>query len=164
MSRPTAKPAVRNGILFPAAAAPWRQPEYETQRLECPHCRTEFEAARRAVSLRCPKCAGQIQLQNAMLTGIMTGNVTTLGQVRITRRGAVRGRIECGSLLVEGGVVGNIRVRGKATIDSKGTLAGSLSARSIVIAPGARLDADLDISPDGPRRDDRGSEVSEPSL
>ncbi len=163
MRRGDVRSTRRSAVELRGPSAEWKRPPEPAQRLECPHCALEFDAAQRAVSLRCPRCSGQIQLQNAILTGIMTGNVSTLGQVRITRRGTVRGKIECGSLLVEGGLVGNVRVRGVARIDSKGSLAGSLSASSIVIEAGARLDCQLDISPRRTLDPNRTVEVMEHS-
>jgi cytoskeletal protein CcmA (bactofilin family) len=97
------------------------------------------------MSVCCPACGRQIQLQDAVLAGLMAGNVTTLGQVLITRKGAVRGRIECGGLQVEGALSGTIHVRGPARVDSRAAVYGKLKAQSLVVASGARMEVELHI-------------------
>jgi cytoskeletal protein CcmA (bactofilin family) len=129
-------------------------PSYPTRRLHCPCCHRGFDVAKRAMSVCCPSCGRQIQLQDAVLAGLMAGNVSTLGRVVITRKGAVRGRVECGSLHVEGAVSGTIQVRGPVRIDARAALYGKLSAESLVVAPGARLEVELHIGKRG-----RGAEV-----
>jgi cytoskeletal protein CcmA (bactofilin family) len=113
--------------------------------LSCPHCGAAFEAARRAMSIRCPQCTQRLELQDAVLAGRLAGTVSTLGHVRVTRRGRVRGRIECSSLAVEGSMNGQAEVRGPVRVDGRARLIGQLKADSITIAPGATINAHLEI-------------------
>lgn len=116
---------------------------FPVRRLACPHCGAAFDAPRRAISIRCPACTGQLQLQDAVLSSTVQGTVRTLGHVRIARRGSVTGQIECGCLQVDGAMNAAALVHGPSTFTPKSRATGSLRTRSIVVAPGAVLDLDL---------------------
>lgn len=120
-------------------------PAYPTRHCQCPHCRAEFEAALRAVTLKCPNCARPIQFQDVVFHRSSAESLTTLGSVRITRRGSVQGHINCDELHVEGAMHGTMRVRGRATIGNKATINGSLRTRALTIEAGARLRGYIEI-------------------
>lgn len=128
---------------------PCLNPMYATRTLSCPHCGETVEAAVRAVTLRCRSCHKQLQFQDAVYSRSSVENVSTLGQVRIHRKAALRGKVDCGSLLVQGALDGNVNVRGEARIDAKATVSGTLSVRRLLIEPGGSFRGTLSIGEPG---------------
>lgn len=127
---------------------------YPTRSLRCPHCDQTFAAALRAVTLRCPHCSEHVEVQDAVLTRRMMGSIATLGQVHVAKRGDFRGRVQCSGLQVDGALHGRIVVRGAAAVGAKAAVGGTLTAHSIIVAPGARMNVELDIAPPARRAED----------
>lgn len=112
------------------------------------------------MNARCPKCTGQIDLQNVVVGGVQAGTVTTMGEVRVTRRGAMSGRLDCGALRVEGTLTGEATVRGSVRVESRGSIRGNLSATSLVIPAGGRFEGELRIEPPTRRQDAENEDVT----
>lgn len=123
-----------------------------------------FEAAQRAVTLKCPNCAKPIQFQDVVFNRTSAETLTTLGTVRITRRGSVKGNINCGELLVEGALNGTLHVHGPATIGNKATVTGTLHAHTLAIEAGGRLRGILDIAPPPDRHIDESTDANDAAL
>ena len=121
------------------------QKRYPTRNVACPQCRRVVETPRRAITLRCPHCTAPLQLQDAVVSRPLVGTVRTLGNVKVTKRGSVRGTVDCAALLVEGAAEGDITVRGSVLLSSRGALRGKVVARSLVAPKGARVSATLTI-------------------
>lgn len=86
-----------------------------------------------------------MRFEDAELNGFCTQNVTTMGTVRVGRKGVVRGKIECGHLVVSGQLDGSIRTNGCCVVQANGTLRGDLIARSMVVERGATFEGMLEI-------------------
>lgn len=86
-----------------------------------------------------------MRFEDADLNGFCTQNVTTMGTVRVGRKGVVRGRIECGQLVVVGQLDGNVRIAGCCVVQSHGTLRGEISARSMVVEHGGSFEGTLEL-------------------
>jgi hypothetical protein len=129
-----------------SAAAPIRLANHlPTRRLLCPDCRHSFDAAKRAMTVRCPRCGAHLHAGDIIASRLPLANLSTLGEVKIVRRGAVRGSVECGSLLVEGELCGEVNVRGRARIEPRARVTGVMRATSLVVASGARMNAHVEI-------------------
>ncbi len=86
-----------------------------------------------------------MRFEDADLNGFCTQNVTTMGTVRVGRKGVVRGRIECGNLVVTGQLDGSIRTNGCCVVQAGGTLRGEMAARSMVVERGGSFEGTLEI-------------------
>lgn len=139
-------------------------PVYPTRQWQCPHCETRFEAAMRAVTLKCPSCAKPIQFQDVVFNRTSAETLTTLGTVRITRRGSVQGNISCGELFVEGTMSGTVHVRGRAMIGNKAAVSGTVQAHALTIDAGGRLRGMLDIAPPPDRSSNESTSTSDEAL
>ncbi len=133
------------------------QTRYPTRNVACPQCRRIVEAPRRAMTLRCPFCTAPLQLQDALVSRPVVGTVTTLGTVKVTRRGCVRGRVDCSSLLVDGVVDGRATVRGRTIVSSRGRVEGDLVTRGLIVARGGAMNADVVIG-EPPKKLDAANE------
>ncbi|MCL4196865.1 MAG: polymer-forming cytoskeletal protein [Phycisphaerales bacterium] len=125
-----------------AAAAP--SPS-ATRAVRCPFCEAPFEVSSRAINARCPKCTKPMHFEDAELNGFCNQNVTTMGTVRIGRKGVVRGRIECGALVVSGQLDGTIRINGCCIVQPRGVLRGEIAARSMMIERGGSFEGSVEI-------------------
>ncbi len=112
----------------------------------CPDCDAHFEVSSKAINARCPKCTRPMRFEDAELNGFCTQNVTTMGAVRVGRKGVVRGRINCGQLVVTGQLDGNVRITGCCIVQPGGVLRGEVAARAIHIQRGGSFEGTLDIS------------------
>jgi len=129
-------------------------PAYPTRQWGCPHCGEKFEAARRAMTLKCPHCAKPIRFEDVVFNRSSSETLTTLGRVRITRRGSVQGVINCSELLIEGAMHGTAHVRGKAVVGAKAILSGTLHTQAIAVEAGGRIRGTLHIAPPSHRSSD----------
>ncbi|MCC6909424.1 MAG: polymer-forming cytoskeletal protein [Phycisphaerales bacterium] len=112
----------------------------------CPDCGAHFEVSIKAINARCPKCTRPMRFEDAELNGLCTQNVTTMGAVRVGRKGVVRGRIICGQLVVTGQLDGNVRITGCCVVQPGGVLRGEVAARAIHIQRGGTFEGSLEIS------------------
>lgn len=124
---------------------PVLNPVFATRTLACPHCGATVQAAVRAVTLRCPQCAKRLQFEDAVYSRPVSENVSTLGNVSVNRKGALRGTVECCDLLVEGILEGTVQVRGEARIAAKASVAGTLTAKCLQVDSGGRFRGTLCI-------------------
>ncbi len=115
--------------------------------VHCPSCRHGFELSRRAVSVRCPKCATPIAFDDLSLAQRVEGTITTMGLVTLQSTCGVRGRLTCGALEQRGRFEGDATVYGPAALHPGSRTTGTLVARSIVIEPGAAMVGRLRITP-----------------
>lgn len=113
--------------------------------VRCPFCEAPFEVSSKAINARCPKCTKPMRFEDAELNGFCNQNVTTMGTVRIGRKGVVRGRIECGSLVVSGQLDGTIRINGCCIVQPRGVLHGEIAARSMLIERGGSFEGTVEI-------------------
>ncbi len=113
--------------------------------VRCPFCEAPFEVSIKAINGRCPKCTRPMRFEDAELNGLCNQNVTTMGTVRIGRKGVVRGRIECGALVVSGQLDGTIRINGCCIVQPRGVLRGEIAARSVMIERGASFEGSVEI-------------------
>jgi len=113
--------------------------------LDCPACGAHFEVSLKAINARCPKCTRPMRFEDADLNGFCNQSVSTMGTVRIGRKGVVRGRIECGQLVVSGQLDGTIRITGRCIVQPNGVLRGQIAARSMLVERGAMFEGTLEI-------------------
>lgn len=86
-----------------------------------------------------------MRFEDADLNGFCNQNVSTMGTVRVGRKGVVRGKIECGQLVVSGQLEGTIRITGRCIVQPGGILRGEIAARAMVIERGATFEGTLEI-------------------
>jgi cytoskeletal protein CcmA (bactofilin family) len=110
------------------------------------------------MTLKCPNCAKPIQFQDVVFNRFTSESLTTLGSVRITRRGSVQGNINCGELLVQGVMNGSVHVRGRAIISSKAKVVGSVRAHAISVEAGGSLRGSIEIIPPPKHMTDQAAE------
>ncbi|MEM1444718.1 MAG: polymer-forming cytoskeletal protein [Planctomycetota bacterium] len=115
--------------------------------VHCPSCRHEFTLSRRAVSVRCPKCATPIAFDDLSLGQRVEGTITTMGQVTLQTTSVSRGELTCGSLQQHGKFEGRITVYGPAKLQPGSRTSGTITARSITVEPGATATGQLRITP-----------------
>ncbi|MEM8494615.1 MAG: hypothetical protein AAF663_04420, partial [Planctomycetota bacterium] len=63
------------------------------RQVHCPNCRHGFELSRRAVSVRCPKCATPIAFDDLSVGQRVEGTITTMGRVTLESACVARGRL-----------------------------------------------------------------------
>ncbi|MEM8783672.1 MAG: polymer-forming cytoskeletal protein [Planctomycetota bacterium] len=138
----------RMPIRPPLLAFHPRSPRPPRQRsVHCPSCRHGFSLTRRAVSVRCPKCATPIAFDDLTLGQRVEGTITTMGRVTLRDTCGVRGRLTCGMLEQSGKFDGDATVYGPAVLQAGSRTTGTLVARSVTIEAGAKAVCRLKITP-----------------
>lgn len=116
-----------------------------TRVVACPSCESDVTVAERAMNARCPSCGEGLHLQDAIIVGRSVGPLKTLGNVHVTRKGAVRGSVDCEHLLVEGKLAGDITVKETAAIRKKAKVKANITANRVSIEKGATFSGELRI-------------------
>jgi cytoskeletal protein CcmA (bactofilin family) len=116
--------------------------------VHCPRCRHGFTLSRRAVTVRCPRCATPIAFDDLSLGQSVEGTITTMGRVTLRDTGRVRGRLTCGSLDQAGRFEGEATVYGHADLAAGSRTTGTLIARSVAVREHATFVGRLRITAD----------------
>lgn len=131
-----------------------------TKQVVCTHCGHASEAAKRAMSIFCPKCHKRIILEDLKITSYYAvSEFSTSGDVVVERKGHVVAPIRADKVTVKGRVQGAISARGWVRIGKTGRLKGDITAPAIFVEEGAAIDGFLcigvqppdDMVPEEPR-------------
>ncbi len=89
---------------------------------------------------------GDVTLKGGLIVyGIINGNITTDGPVRIATSGAVSGDIKASDIHLNGKVTGDVFVANRVVLGRQSTLAGDLVYRSLLIEEGAQFEGKCDL-------------------
>ena len=92
------------------------------------------------------KCQAPLHLQDIVISTASMGNIRTLGQVHITRRGAVRGDVHCHELRIEGRLDGSATVTNHLRVLQSAVMDADVRAHSIMIDVGATCTGRLQLN------------------
>lgn len=81
-----------------------------------------------------------------VVEGILTGNLTTRGDVRVGGQAVIEAQVVAKSAAVAGKVKGNITVEGSLHLSSTAVIAGDVRAGSLAIEEGAVLNGKVTMS------------------
>ncbi|NQV38814.1 MAG: polymer-forming cytoskeletal protein [Candidatus Marinimicrobia bacterium] len=89
---------------------------------------------------------GDLSLSGGTIVyGIVRGNISTNGPVRVARTGAVYGNIDASDIHVGGSIEGNIHVKNRAELGLQSTLIGNLECAKLLIEEGATFEGKCDM-------------------
>lgn len=80
--------------------------------------------------------AAEVYAQNAKVTG----NITSLGSVKIGSESVIRGNIFATSAVIAGAVKGDIDVKGPVILDASAIVMGNIKSKSVQINNGAAIE------------------------
>ncbi len=116
------------------------------KQVTCTHCGFVSEAARRAMSIFCPRCRKRLVLEDFKVDSYYAvRDFSTAGDITVEKKGHVVAPIKASNLTVKGKVQGHVSARGEVKLTKTGWLKGEIEAKSIVVEAGGMLDAVLRI-------------------